>query len=88
MVLIEMHMSNPGMRSQYIWSIGEKWPVPSSEDAYVTRIEAFGEELKEIQPHLPGGRQSENYRYPVVDWTLPDAPYISELMRAHAGSVK
>jgi hypothetical protein len=86
MILIEMHMSNPGGRTQYIWAVGQPWPVPETEDLYVTRVEAFGAELNAVEKILPPGRSSVDFGGAggVVDWLPGEAPYISKLMRVNA----
>ncbi len=85
MVLIEMHLSNPGGRSQYIWMIGDKWPIPENEATYITRIETFGAEydfMKKME--LPEGREMDGSSYPVRDWLRADAVIVSERMRGIA----
>lgn len=90
MVLIEMHLSNPSGRSQYIWNHPQKWPVPEVEDGYVTRIEAFAYELTVMKKNsaILKGRQTgvDGGSGEVMDWRLTDAESVSRTMRRAYGS--
>jgi hypothetical protein len=87
MVLIEMHVSNtvnPNGRAQYIWMVGQPWPVPVAEDPFIMRIEAFGPELDAIQSYVPMGRKMEGASYPLMDWLRNMTQVVSEVIRERA----
>jgi hypothetical protein len=86
MIRIEMSLkpddsSESGVaRGEYIWMIGQPWPVPEGHDVEVQRIEAFGPEMDFVN-HFPGGRRQEVGVSEVHVWHLKEAKYVSTEMR-------
>jgi hypothetical protein len=72
-----------GKSAEYIWMLGQPWPVSAEEDSKVQRIEAFGAELEAIGPKFSGGQRLENLDGLVIcrTWYLETARYVSGQMR-------
>jgi hypothetical protein len=73
-----------GKSQEFIWMLGQSWPVPMDKDARIIRLEAFGTELDTIGPRFSGGESITNEvtkRDVCRTWYGNDARYLSEQMR-------
>ena len=81
---IEISREYPtGKSTEYIWMVGNPWPVPAEDDIKIQRIESFGTELEEIGKKFSGGQSLKNIDGLAIcrTWYLDEARYISEQMR-------
>jgi|SRR6516162_5636438 hypothetical protein len=73
--------------SEYIWMLGQHWPINALDDHRIIRVEAFGAELQEIAARLPGlppGQQLNDERSGITTcrtWFQIDARELSNRMR-------
>jgi hypothetical protein len=67
-----------GHNPEYLWMIGNEWPVPEGDDERVNRIEVWGPELdftREI------GNATDHAEGLVRQWKRPHTKEVSETMR-------
>lgn len=74
-----------GKSSEYIWMMGQPWPVPAENDSKILRVEAFGEELTEMRKRFAGGQSVRESGTTGTEtcrtWYLQEARYVSAQMR-------
>jgi hypothetical protein len=73
-----------GKSSEYIWMLGQPWPITPDEDGKIMRLEAFGTELDTITGRFSGGasiKADNSERVLCRTWYGNDARYVSEQMR-------
>ena len=81
---VEVSQEYPtGKSTEYIWMVGEPWPVPAEDDTKIQRIESFGAELEEVGNKFSSGRSLKNLDGLVIcrTWYFDEARYISRQMR-------
>lgn len=76
-MLINMRLEK-GKRSQFIWHVGEPWPVPAADDENVTEIYADGDELSVLKATAPAAATAEGRTLTIGG---ADACYTSEWLR-------
>jgi hypothetical protein len=84
---VEITAEHPrGHAPEFIWLMGQPWPIASDDDAKIIRLEAFGTELDTIGPRFSGGtsiKGDNSERVLCRTWYGNDARYVSEQMRIY-----
>lgn len=68
-----------GRNPEYLWMIGQPWPVPFGKDVNVNRIEVWGPELDFTKEFENGTEHAEGK---LRQWKRPHAEAISKKMRS------
>lgn len=85
MMKIEMSVvvdreSPTGRNPEYLWMIGNEWPIPESDDGRVNRIEVWGPELDFTKEHvIDNGTDHADGK--LRQWKRPHVKEVSEKMR-------
>ena len=66
-----------GHAGEYLWMIGQPWPVPFQDESRVQRVEAWGPEIDFVK-HLNGSAHAQGL---VLEWKGPAAVQVSQQLR-------